>query len=54
MFDAQIQNDLVSVVNTFTEYRIILNPSHQDPGRREKINLKFLFPHFFLVPKKVL
>ena len=50
----QIQNDLVSVVNTFTEYRIMLNPSHHYPGRREKINLKFLFPHFFAVPQKVL
>ena len=33
---------------------IILNPSRPDPGRREKINLKFLFWHFFVVPQKVL
>ena len=30
------------------------NPSCPDPGQREKINLKFLFSHFFLVPQKVL
>ena len=27
-----------------------LNPSRPNPGRREKIKLKFLFSHFFVVP----
>ena len=54
ILDAKIQNELVSAANTFTEYRILLNPLHHDPGRREKINIKFLFPHFFEVPQKVL
>ena len=31
-----------------------VNPSHPDPGRREKISLKFLFSHFFVVLQKVL
>ena len=30
------------------------NPSHPDPGQIEKINLKFLFSHFFVVRQKVL
>ena len=30
--------------------RLTINPSHHDPGQREKINLKFLFLHFFVVP----
>ena len=33
---------------------IIFNPSRPDPGQREKINLKFLFSHVFVVPQKVL
>ena len=31
-----------------------LNPFRSDPGRREKINLGFLFSHFFVVLQKVL
>ena len=31
-----------------------LSPSRPDLGRREKINVNFLFSHFFLVPQKVL
>ena len=30
----------------------IFNPSRPKPLRREKINLKFLFLHFFVVPQK--
>ena len=30
-----------------------LNPSCFDPGRREKINLNFLFSNFFVVPQIV-
>ena len=30
------------------------NPSRSDPGQKEKINFKFLFSHFFVVPQKVL
>ena len=29
------------------------NPSRPDLGQREKINLKFLFSHFFVVPQKI-
>ena len=32
--------------------KLSINPSRPDPGRREKINLKFLFSHFFVVPRK--
>ena len=31
-----------------------VNPSRPNPGLREKINLNFYFPHFFVVPQKVL
>ena len=31
-----------------------INSSRPDPGQREKINLNFLFSHFFVVPQKVL
>ena len=31
-----------------------INLSRPYPGRREKINFKFLFSHFFLVPQKVI
>ena len=30
------------------------NPSLSYPGQKEKINFKFLFSHFFVVPQKVL
>ena len=30
-----------------------INPSHPDPGQREKFNLKFLFSDFFVVLQKV-
>ena len=33
--------------------KVSLNPSRLDPERREKINLKFLFSHFFVVLQKV-
>ena len=33
---------------------ISVNPSYPDHGQREKINLKFLFWHFFVVPQKVI
>ena len=29
------------------------NPTRHNPGQRQKINLKFLFSHFFVVPQKV-
>ena len=31
-----------------------VNPSPPNPGRREKIKVKFLSSHFFVVPQKVL
>ena len=31
---------------------VIFNPSHPNPGRREKISLKFLFSYFFVGPQK--
>ena len=31
-----------------------LNRSHPDPEQREKINFKFSFSHFFVVPKNFL
>ena len=31
-----------------------VNPSRPNPGRREKINLKFLFSHFVVIHQKVL
>ena len=36
----------------FTKKDVYINPSRPDLGRREKINLKFLFPHFLVVPMK--
>ena len=30
------------------------NPSHPDPGSKEKIKLNFYFLHLFVVPKKFL
>ena len=33
---------------------IAFNPYRPDSGQIEKINLKFLFSHFFVVPQKVL
>ena len=32
----------------------LINPSHPAPRRRDKINLKFIFSDFFVVPQKVL
>ena len=29
------------------------NPTRHNPGQRQKINLKFLFSHFFVVPQQV-
>ena len=34
--------------------RLLVNPFHHNPGRREKNEVKFLFSHFFVVPQKVL
>ena len=30
-----------------------LNPSRPGPGQREKLSLKFLFSHFFVVPQNI-
>ena len=35
-------------------YDSVINPCRPDPGQREKINVIFLFLHFFAVPQKVL
>ena len=55
---SQVKEDLCKI--NYTELLLptplckIINPSHPDPGRQEKFNLKFLFSNFLVVPQKVL
>ena len=46
---------MTMVCQVFPEYRCkAINASRPDHGQGEKIKFKFLFPHVFVVPQKVL
>ena len=47
MFKIKCENYKQRSSNTLSS----LHPSRPDPGRRKKINLKYLFSHFFVMPQ---